>query len=102
MTDNPMDTVSVEDWPLRDELRGKSAYGAPPLSVANQLDTRENPSWPSVELIADLITEVPQISRDLNRYPERSAVELRAGLSRYITQQTGVEVSTGQVWAVNG
>ena len=102
MTDNPMATVSVEDLPLRDELRGKSAYGAPQLHVAYQLNTNENPYSPSEELIADLIAEVRKISRDLNRYPERDAVELRESLARYITQQTGVEVSKEQVWAANG
>ena len=102
MTDNPMATVSVEDLPLRDELRGKSAYGAPQLHVAYQLNTNENPYSPSEELIADLIAEVRKISRDLNRYPERDAVELRESLARYITQQTGVEVNKEQVWAANG
>ena len=102
MTDNPMATVSVEDLPLRDELRGKSAYGAPQLHVAYQLNTNENPYSPSEELIADLIGEVRKISRDLNRYPERDAVELRESLARYITQQTGVEVNKEQVWAANG
>lgn len=102
MTDNPMATVSVEDLPLRDELRGKSAYGAPQLHVAYQLNTNENPYSPSEELIADLIAEVRKISRDLNRYPERDAVELRESLARYITRQTGVEVNKEQVWAANG
>ena len=102
MTDNSSTTVSVDDLPLRDELRGKSAYGAPQLHVAYQLNTNENPYSPSEELIADLIAEVRKISRDLNRYPERDAVELRESLAHYVTQQTGVEVSKEQVWAANG
>lgn len=93
MTDNSSTNVSVDDLPLRDELRGKSAYGAPQLHVAYQLNTNENPYSPSEELIADLIAEVRKIARDLNRYPERDAVELRESLANYITGQTGVAVT---------
>lgn len=102
MTDNSSTNVSVDDLPLRDELRGKSAYGAPQLHVAYQLNTNENPYSPSEELIADLIAEVRKIARDLNRYPERDAVELRESLANYITGQTGVAVTKEQVWAANG
>ncbi|MBM4648736.1 aminotransferase class I/II-fold pyridoxal phosphate-dependent enzyme, partial [Streptococcus pneumoniae] len=38
----------------------------------------------------------------LNRYPERDAVELRTELARYVSQQTGVDVTYEQVWAANG
>lgn len=102
MTDNSSTNVSVDDLPLRDELRGKSAYGAPQLHVAYQLNTNENPYSPSEELIADLIAEVRKIARDLNRYPERDAMELRESLANYITGQTGVAVTKEQVWAANG
>ena len=102
MTDNSSTNVSVDDLPLRDELRGKSAYGAPQLHVAYQLNTNENPYSPSEELIADLIAEVRKIASDLNRYPERDAVELRESLANYITGQTGVAVTKEQVWAANG
>ncbi|MFH0410871.1 histidinol-phosphate transaminase [Corynebacterium sp. L4756] len=102
MTDTHAQDVTLDDLPLRDELRGKSAYGAPQLHVAYQLNTNENPYPPSDELIADLIAEIRMISRDLNRYPERDAVELRESLAQYISKQTGVEITKEQVWAANG
>ncbi|PZP01092.1 MAG: histidinol-phosphate transaminase, partial [Corynebacterium urealyticum] len=33
--------------PIREEFQGKSAYGAPQLTVKNQLNTNENPYPPS-------------------------------------------------------
>lgn len=102
MTENSLQNVNLDDLPLREELRGKSAYGAPQLHVPYQLNTNENPYSPSDELIADLIAEIRKKARDLNRYPERDAVELRESLAQYITKQTGVEVTKEQVWAANG
>ena len=37
----------LADLPLRDNLRGKSAYGAPQLDVPVRLNTNENPHPPS-------------------------------------------------------
>ncbi|MEY8577426.1 histidinol-phosphate transaminase [Corynebacteriaceae bacterium 6-324] len=102
MTEKSLQNITVDDLPLRDELRGKSAYGAPQLHVAYQLNTNENPYSPSEELIADLIAEIRKIASDLNRYPERDAVELRESLAQYITGQTGAAVTKEQVWAANG
>ena len=94
--------TSLNDLPLRDELRGKSAYGAPQLKMTYQLNTNENPYAPSDELISELVREVEETAKTLNRYPDRDAVELRTALAEYITKQTGVEVSVDQLWAANG
>lgn len=94
--------VSINDLPLREELRGKSAYGAPQLHVTYQLNTNENPYPPSPALVEDLVNEVRELAPTLNRYPERDALELRAALAEYISKQTGVTVSREQVWAANG
>ena len=94
--------VSINDLPLREELRGESAYGAPQLHVAYQLNTNENPYPPSQALIDDLVNEVRELAPQLNRYPERDAVELREALAEYVSRQTGVVVSREQVWAANG
>ena len=93
---------TLDDLPLRSELRGKSAYGAPQLEVANQLNTNENPYPPSAALIADLVEEVRRVASGLNRYPDRDAVKLRESLAEYISTQTGVTVGRNQVWAANG
>ena len=94
--------TQLTDLPLREELRGKSAYGAPQLTVAYQLNTNENPYPPSPALVADLVAETQRLASTLNRYPERDAVELRKALAHYVSEQTGVGVNYEQVWAANG
>ena len=54
----------LSDLPLREELRGKSAYGAPQLTVTNQLNTNENPYPPSDAIIAEFVTRVEVLGRD--------------------------------------
>ena len=46
--------TQLSDLPLREELRGQSAYGAPQLKVANQLNTNENPYAPSQAIIDEI------------------------------------------------
>ena len=84
--------------PLREELRGKSAYGAPQLEVPVALNTNENPYAPSQQLIDALVDEVARVSKGLNRYPERDAVALREDLAAYVSRQTGVHVTRDNVW----
>ncbi|WIM66934.1 histidinol-phosphate transaminase [Corynebacterium breve] len=94
--------TSLGELPLREELRGKSAYGAPQLEVPVQLNTNENPYSPSQALIDDLVAEVSKLASTLNRYPERDAVELRTALATYVSEQTGVTVTKDNLWAANG
>lgn len=94
--------AELSDLPLREELRGKSAYGAPQLEVPYALNTNENPYPPSQALISDLLEEISRVAGSLNRYPERDAVELRADLAAYVSKQTGVAVTVDNVWAANG
>lgn len=99
-------TLAVEtqlsDLPLREQLRGASAYGAPQLSVPVALNTNENPYPPSPELIEDLLAEVAAHAPGLNRYPDRDARQLRAELAAYVAERTGVEVTRDNLWAANG
>lgn len=97
-----MTKITLNDLPLREELRGESAYGAPQLNVDIRLNTNENPYPPSEALITDLVATVDKIATELNRYPERDAVELREALAAYITTQTGVAVTKDNLWAANG
>lgn len=97
-----VEKLALADLPLRDELRGEEAYGAPQLDVDVRLNTNENPYPPSDDLIADLVAEAEKVASDLNRYPDRDAVALRTALADYVTRQTGVEVTVDQVWAANG
>ncbi|PAY24463.1 histidinol-phosphate transaminase [Dietzia natronolimnaea] len=102
MNDTPRRGVGLDALPLRENLRGMSAYGAPQLEVPVQLNTNENPHPPSAALVADIAEAVSGAAADLNRYPDRDAVELRTDLAAYLTGQTGVEVDVDMVWAANG
>ncbi|MEU5953307.1 histidinol-phosphate transaminase [Streptomyces sp. NPDC047525] len=94
--------TTIDDLPVRDELRGKSPYGAPQLDVPVRLNTNENP-YPLPEPLVERIAErVREAARDLNRYPDRDAVELRTELARYLTDTGGHEVTLANVWAANG
>jgi histidinol-phosphate aminotransferase len=94
--------VTLTDLPLRENLRGKSAYGAPQLDVAVRLNTNENPHPPSRDLIDDVAASVGAAAAQLHRYPDRDAVDLRRDLAAYLTGRTGVEVGVENVWAANG
>jgi histidinol-phosphate aminotransferase len=94
--------LGIDDLPVRDELRGKSPYGAPQLDVPVRLNTNENP-YPLPEVLVERITErVREAARDLNRYPDRDAVELRTRLAEYLTDTSGYQVGLPGVWAANG
>ncbi len=92
----------MTDLPLRDDLRGKSPYGAPQLDVPVRLNTNENPYPPPPELVADVTAAAQEIAGELHRYPDRDAVALRADLAGYLTAATGVPLTTANVWAANG
>jgi len=94
--------ITLADLPLRDDLRGKSPYGAPQLVVPVRLNTNENPHPPSSALIDDVARSVRDAAADLHRYPDRDAVALRTDLAGYLSTQTGVEVGPENVWAANG
>ncbi|MEU4130193.1 histidinol-phosphate transaminase [Streptomyces wuyuanensis] len=94
--------IGIDDLPIREELRGKSPYGAPQLDVPVQLNTNENP-YPLPEPLVERIAErVRDAARGLNRYPDRDAIELRTELARYLTRTGRYPVEVGNVWAANG
>lgn len=94
--------VTLADLPLRENLRGKSAYGAPQLDVPVRLNTNENPHPPSRALIDDVTAAVSAVAGDLHRYPDRDATALRADLAAYLSAATGVALGVENVWAANG
>ncbi|WP_067498178.1 histidinol-phosphate transaminase [Actinoplanes sp. TFC3] len=90
--------TTIDDLPIRDDLRGRSAYGAPQLDVAVRLNTNEN-SYPVPDAVIDAIAKAVQAElRDLNRYPDRDAVALRTDLADYL----GHGLTTANLWAANG
>ncbi|ARR78613.1 Histidinol-phosphate aminotransferase [Mycobacterium intracellulare subsp. yongonense] len=93
---------TLDDLPLRDDLRGKSPYGAPQLAVPVRLNTNENPHPPSTALVDDVVRSVADAAADLHRYPDRDAVALRTDLAEYLSAQTGVALGVENLWAANG
>jgi len=93
---------TLDDLPLRDDLRGKSPYGAPQLAVPVRLNTNENPHPPTKALVDDVVRTVAETAADLHRYPDRDAEALRRDLASYLTAQTGVQLGVENLWAANG
>ncbi|MEU3308704.1 histidinol-phosphate transaminase [Nocardiopsis sp. NPDC006832] len=91
-------SFTLNDLPLRDDLRGRSPYGAPQLDVPVVLNTNENPHAPSSALAKALADAVAGTALGLNRYPDRDAVRLREGLAAYL----GHGLTSDHVWAANG
>lgn len=98
----PGGSITVGDLPLRANLRGKTAYGAPQLRVPVILNTNENPHAPSAALIDDVTASVREAAAELHRYPDRDAVALRTDLAAYLTRATGVRLGVENLWAANG
>ncbi len=88
--------------PLRPELRGRTPYGAPQLPARYRLNTNENPHPLPAELLADLGAALGHAALELNRYPDRDALDLRADLATYLTRTTGEQLDASSVWAANG
>jgi histidinol-phosphate aminotransferase len=95
-------SVTLDELPLREDLRGRSPYGAPQLDVAVRLNTNENPYPPPPELVADVTRAAHVAAEELHRYPDRNAVGLRTDLAAYLTTATGVPLTSANVWAANG
>ncbi|MFC4561397.1 histidinol-phosphate transaminase [Nocardiopsis mangrovi] len=93
-----MSEIRIDDLPIRDDLRGRSPYGAPQLDVPVALNTNENPYPPSERLAEALSRAVAATAAGLNRYPDRDATRLREGLAAYLGHGLGMR----DVWAANG
>ncbi|OMC56501.1 histidinol-phosphate transaminase [Mycobacterium sp. IS-836] len=93
---------TLDDLPLRDDLRGKSPYGAPQLVVPVRLNTNENPHPPTQALVDDVVRSVAEAAAGLHRYPDRDAVALRQDLAGYLSAQTGTGLGVENLWAANG
>jgi histidinol-phosphate aminotransferase len=98
----PGQRVRLDDLPLREDLRGKSPYGAPQLDVPVRLNTNENPHPPTAALVDDVARSVREAAVNLHRYPDRDAVALRTDLAAYLSRQTGTHVGVENLWAANG
>jgi histidinol-phosphate aminotransferase len=92
----------LDSLPLRDDLRGRTPYGAPQLDVPVRLNTNEN-SYPVPDVVVEsLVAAVRAEASGLNRYPDREFVALRADLAGYLNRGLVHPVGAAQVWAGNG
>lgn len=87
---------------MRPEFAHEHPYGAPQLDVPVCLNVNENPYAPSEDLVADIAASVARAAKDLNRYPDRDFMALRADLAAYIAEESGVALPSENVWAANG
>ena len=90
--------TSLNDLPLRDNLRGLTPYGAPQLHVPVALNVNENTHGIPPEVAHDIVAALAVAVTTVNRYPDREFTELRDSLSRYL----GHGLTRGNIWAANG
>ena len=90
--------ANLEDLPIRDDLRGLKPYGAPQLEVPVALNVNENTHGIPEPVALSIVENLASVVMQLNRYPDREFVELRAALARYL----GSGLESSQVWAANG
>jgi histidinol-phosphate aminotransferase len=90
--------TNLEDLPLRDDLRGRTPYGAPQLSVPVSLNVNENTHRIPEAVALDIIERVANAVLNINRYPDREFTDLREALANYLKHNLDVS----HIWAANG
>ena len=93
--------MSVIQGLLREDLRGRTPYGAPQLDVPVALNTNENSYAVPPAVVDDIVASVAAVASGLNRYPDREFTALRGDLAAYLSR-SGTSVTPEQVWAGNG
>ena len=98
MSDQNPAPITLGQLPLRPELVREEPYGAPQLDVPIALNVNENPYPPSAKVRQQMAAAVIELSKQLNRYPDREAWGLREDLARYL----GFGLGPANIWAANG
>lgn len=88
----------LDSLPLRPELVGEVPYGAPQLDVEVRLNTNENPYPPSPRVRRQMADAAEKVARNIDRYPDREATELRQELANYL----GFQLMKDNIWVANG
>ncbi|MEQ1735337.1 MAG: histidinol-phosphate transaminase [Rhodoglobus sp.] len=90
--------TSLDDLPIRDDLRGLAPYGAPQEQVRVRLNVNEN-THPIPEAVAtDIVMALAQAVLGVNRYPDREFTALRESLAGYLEHG----LTRDNIWAANG
>ncbi|MEV7633644.1 histidinol-phosphate transaminase [Microbacterium sp. NPDC089318] len=90
--------TSLDDLPLRDDLRGLTPYGAPQAPLPVALNVNENTHPVPDQVASDILDDIAFALRDVNRYPDREFTTLREGFAEYL----GHGLTAEQIWAGNG
>ena len=95
--------ASLDDLPVRDDLRGKKAYGAPMLPVRYALNVNENTHPVPAAVRASILQALSTALESINRYPDREFTALRESLATYASgTHPGADLTPDMVWAANG
>lgn len=105
--------TSLGSLPLRDDLRGRSPYGAPVIDVPVRLNVNENSFAVPAEVTAEIHARIADVTASLNRYPDREFSGLRDLLAGYLTgvvrgegaipaDAPGATITPDMIWAANG
>ncbi|AKU16645.1 histidinol-phosphate transaminase [Luteipulveratus mongoliensis] len=87
---------------LREDLQGRTPYGAPQLEVPVALNTNESSYDVPAVVVQTILERVAAVAPGLNRYPDREFAQLRTALASYLTETTGVTLTADHLWAGNG
>jgi histidinol-phosphate aminotransferase len=88
------ETVHPDRVPVRDDLLDVTPYGAPQLDVPVRLNTNEVALPPPSGFVDEVAARMSGLQ--LQRYPDRRAIELRSALARLH------HVTPDRVWVANG
>jgi histidinol-phosphate aminotransferase len=91
-------TISLDDLPIRDDLRGLKPYGAPQAPLPVALNVNENTHPVPASVAADILASIGAALEQVNRYPDREFTRLRDAFAGYL----GGGLTTNQIWAANG
>jgi histidinol-phosphate aminotransferase len=90
--------TTLDDLPIRSDLRGRTPYGAPQKQVPVALNVNENTHPVPEDVAHDIVARLAAAILTINRYPDREFGELRDRLAAYL----GHGLTRDSIWAANG
>ncbi len=90
--------TTLDDLPIRTDLRGRTPYGAPQKQVPVALNVNENTHPVPEDVAHDIVARLAAAILTINRYPDREFGELRDRLASYL----GHGLTRDSIWAANG